>query len=145
MRILTFTRGSDHIHRVGILTAEQRIIDLWEWNRTAKDPLPFSLSDMLSLIMAGPTAQRRLAQVANDTVSSLSLDDVHPLAPIPRPHKNVVCVGWNYRAHFAEAQGLHNRGQDFPSHPTFFTKAPTSVIGPYDPIPIDSKVSTQID
>lgn len=50
------------------------------------------------------------------------------LAPIPRPAKNLVCLGRNYRAHAAE------RGEEVPDVPIFFTKAPTCVIGPGEPI-----------
>jgi 2-keto-4-pentenoate hydratase/2-oxohepta-3-ene-1,7-dioic acid hydratase in catechol pathway len=50
-----------------------------------------------------------------------------PLAP----RKNVFCVGRNYLAHAQE--GARARGQtdlDLPSVPSFFTKAPTTVVGP---------------
>jgi 2-keto-4-pentenoate hydratase/2-oxohepta-3-ene-1,7-dioic acid hydratase in catechol pathway len=46
------------------------------------------------------------------------------LAPIPRPRKNVFCMGRNYTEHAAE------RGAAPPERPVFFTKSPTSVIGP---------------
>lgn len=32
-----------------------------------------------------------------------------------------------------------------PAHPVFFTKAATTVTGPYDPIPFDARVSGKID
>ena len=100
---------------------------------------------MLSLIEAGPAALEVVATLAREDVPTVPLTAVRLLAPIPRLRKNVVYVGWNYVEHFAEAHGIHRRGQDLPSHPTFFTKAPTSVIGPYDPIPVDASVSDQID
>jgi len=50
------------------------------------------------------------------------------LAPIPRPAKNLVCLGRNYRAHAEE------RGEEVPQAPIFFTKAPTCVIGPGEAI-----------
>ena len=39
------------------------------------------------------------------------------------------------------------RGQEFklPAHPVFFTKAPTTVIGPYDDIVWDQRVTQQVD
>jgi 2-keto-4-pentenoate hydratase/2-oxohepta-3-ene-1,7-dioic acid hydratase in catechol pathway len=46
------------------------------------------------------------------------------LAPIPRPRKNIFCMGRNYAEHAAE------RGAAVPELPVFFTKPPTSVIGP---------------
>lgn len=62
-----------------------------------------------------------------------ALDDVMLLAPIPRPARNIFCVGKNYREHAAE---FHTSGFDIgsagarPGHPVFFTKATSSVIGP---------------
>lgn len=47
------------------------------------------------------------------------------LAPIPRPRKNVFCVGRNYADHAKE------RGSAAPRYPVFFTKAPTTVTGPW--------------
>jgi 2-keto-4-pentenoate hydratase/2-oxohepta-3-ene-1,7-dioic acid hydratase in catechol pathway len=45
-------------------------------------------------------------------------------APIPRPARNVFCLGRNYKEHAAE------RGAEAPAHPVFFTKAPEIVVGP---------------
>jgi 2-keto-4-pentenoate hydratase/2-oxohepta-3-ene-1,7-dioic acid hydratase in catechol pathway len=45
-------------------------------------------------------------------------------APIPRPARNVFCLGRNYAAHAAE------RGAEAPAHPVYFTKPPECVIGP---------------
>jgi 2-keto-4-pentenoate hydratase/2-oxohepta-3-ene-1,7-dioic acid hydratase in catechol pathway len=46
------------------------------------------------------------------------------LAPIPRPEKNIFCMGRNYAEHAAE------RGAQVPDKPVFFTKPPSAVIGP---------------
>ncbi len=45
-------------------------------------------------------------------------------APIPRPARNVFCLGRNYAAHAAE------RGAEAPAHPVYFTKPPECVVGP---------------
>jgi 2-keto-4-pentenoate hydratase/2-oxohepta-3-ene-1,7-dioic acid hydratase in catechol pathway len=45
-------------------------------------------------------------------------------APIPRPDRNVFCLGRNYREHAAE------RGAEAPPHPVYFTKAPETVVAP---------------
>jgi 2-keto-4-pentenoate hydratase/2-oxohepta-3-ene-1,7-dioic acid hydratase in catechol pathway len=66
-------------------------------------------------------------------------------APIPDPARNVFAVGWNYVEHFEEGKGLRDANQTLPEHPVFFTKATHVVNGPYDPIPFDPGVSTQID
>ena len=45
-------------------------------------------------------------------------------APIPRPARNVFCLGRNYKEHAAE------RGAEAPPHPVYFTKAPECVLAP---------------
>jgi 2-keto-4-pentenoate hydratase/2-oxohepta-3-ene-1,7-dioic acid hydratase in catechol pathway len=67
------------------------------------------------------------------------------LAPIPRPRKNVFCVGWNYVEHFEESRVSRLHTVEFPVHPTFFSKVPTTVVGPYDPVPAHADVTAQLD
>src|SRR5262249_54841447 len=57
-----------------------------------------------------------------------SLGGTRLLAPLPRPRKNIFCMGRNYAEHAAE------RGAAPPERPVFFTKPPTTVIGPGDGI-----------
>jgi 2-keto-4-pentenoate hydratase/2-oxohepta-3-ene-1,7-dioic acid hydratase in catechol pathway len=59
------------------------------------------------------------------------------LAPIPRPPK-IICIGLNYRDHAAESN------MAIPETPTVFSKYPTSVIGPGQPIVLP-KNSTKPD
>ena len=77
---------------------------------------------------------------------SFKLSSVQVLAPIPRPRKNVFCVGWNYVEHFEEGAKMRvGPVQELPAHPTFFTKAPTAVNGPYDRIPLHPGVTEKVD
>jgi 2-keto-4-pentenoate hydratase/2-oxohepta-3-ene-1,7-dioic acid hydratase in catechol pathway len=71
------------------------------------------------------------------------------LAPIPRPRRNVFCVGKNYYDH---AHEFANSGFDssaakgaVPEAPIIFSKVPESVIGPNVAIHIDPSVSTCVD
>jgi len=55
--------------------------------------------------------------------------------------------GWNYWDHFEESKGKRE-GQDpaeTPKHPTFFTKGPDTVIGPFDDIAYDPELSKKWD
>ena len=66
----------------------------------------------------------------------LPIEAIRLLAPL-RPRKNVIAVGRNYRDHAKEfsASGFDaSEKQMIPEHPVIFTKAPTSVIGPEEPI-----------
>jgi 2-keto-4-pentenoate hydratase/2-oxohepta-3-ene-1,7-dioic acid hydratase in catechol pathway len=63
--------------------------------------------------------------------------DVRLHAPVPRPPKDVLCVGRNYREHAAEftrAGFDASERTEVPDDPVVFTKAATSIVGPEDPI-----------
>jgi len=145
VRLLTFVQESESVHRLGVLRDADRIVDLWEVALRSPSRLPFDPSDMVSLIAAGPAALEAVRTVLREDAPTQSAHAVRILAPIPRPRKGVLCVGWNYLEHFAEAGGIHQRGQDLPQRPTFFTKLSTTVIGPHDAIPFDPAVSVQLD
>jgi len=57
------------------------------------------------------------------------LEEVDLLAPLV-PRKNVFAVGRNYAAHVTEIDSTRTP----PSHPIFFSKPPTSIIGPGEAI-----------
>nr|WP_239521762.1 fumarylacetoacetate hydrolase family protein [Geodermatophilus sabuli] len=76
------------------------------------------------------------------------MTDVHLLAPIPRPPRNVICVGQNYHQHSLEfdASGYNSTPSNgVPDRPVVFTKAPSSVIGPGDVIPLHDALTTELD
>lgn len=62
------------------------------------------------------------------------VNDMKYLAPIPRPRKNIVCLGLNYADHVAEGSKTLDKPRPLPEHPIFFTKPPTAVTGPFDDI-----------
>jgi len=110
--------------------------------------------DMLGLIDAGPDAWRHAAELCRRFAAELSSHDlsqdaeaglafaadrVRQLAPIPRPRKDVFCLGQNYAAHAAES------GSPPPTAPIYFTKPPTTVIGPGEAIPYPQGLTTRLD
>ncbi len=145
MRLITFTREFDQVHRLGLLRPDGCVVDLYEHGRQLSPTLPFDPGSMLSLIQAGPSTLPRLADLLQAPCPPLPLESVHLLAPIPRPRRNVFCVGWNYLEHFAEGARVRQDQRELPAHPAFFTKTPTSLTGPYDPIRLDPSVSEKMD
>ena len=107
---------------------------------------------VLGVIQGGPDSLsicKTLAALAEDGELNGCLASTNSttaiLAPIPRPLKNVFCVGKNYRAHITEgavAQGIKDEAPEFP---VFFSKPPTSVIGPDTEIRINAEVSEMVD
>ena len=80
----------------------------------------------------------------------LPLEETRLDAPIPRPRRNIFCVGKNYHAHareFAQSgfDSSSKAGDDIPEHPIIFSKVPESVVAPGAAIRIPAGVSEAID
>lgn len=82
------------------------------------------IDDMVELIRAG--------SIPDATGASIPVSQVEILAPIPKPARNVFCVGKNYREHakeFADSGFDASSKEVVPEAPVVFTKPPSSVIG----------------
>lgn len=98
---------------------------------------------LLELIEAGEDVLERIRQIDNSERREqhlIPLSEVRLLAPIPRPRKNIFCVGKNYVEHAQEIDT-----GTVPEYPILFSKAPTSVIGPEEEIDSHPGVTEQID
>jgi 2-keto-4-pentenoate hydratase/2-oxohepta-3-ene-1,7-dioic acid hydratase in catechol pathway len=133
MRLATYRDGT--AQRIGAVV-DDALIDL-----SAVAP------DMLTLIGGGAAllAQAHAVVAATATTDRRPLADVELLAPIPRPTKNIVCLGMNYAAHAIEGARARGKPEVLPEHPVFFTKAVTSVNHPGGVIPYDPTVTDQLD
>jgi 2-keto-4-pentenoate hydratase/2-oxohepta-3-ene-1,7-dioic acid hydratase in catechol pathway len=112
---------------------------------------PFELPARQRLLGALPLIE---AQARGEALPALGqavpLGSVRLTAPIPRPRRNIFCVGKNYHAHAKEFAGSGfdssaKAGGDIPAVPIYFTKVPESVIGPDEPIVIVPAVSDATD
>lgn len=131
LKLVTFADA--HGSRPGAMVGTNQVLDL-----VAAGALPAGAITMQALIESGAStlAAIRAAVAAPPAGALLQLADVQLLAPIPRPHRNVFCVGRNYMDHVAE--GDRTRGitsSELPKYPQFFTKAPDTVIAPGADIP----------
>ena len=98
--------------------------------------------DVLQLIELGEAGLERARSAAGraQPLASLTL-----LAPIPAPRRNIFCLGLNYVEHARESARARGVELKLPDRPVFFTKATTTVNGPFADIPFDASVSEQID
>ena len=99
--------------------------------------------DMLTLIDSEVDLAAVRAQC--DTTTVVALSAVTLCAPIPRPRKNVMCLGLNYFEHVEETASQVGRTGKAPQYPIVFTKCPTSVIGHEASIPFDPDSCSQLD
>jgi 2-keto-4-pentenoate hydratase/2-oxohepta-3-ene-1,7-dioic acid hydratase in catechol pathway len=136
MKLLTYVDAE----QLGALVGEDCVLGLGK----ADPDLP---RDMVSLIGAGKRALMSIRELLDDAPRGLRLPrgSVTLAAPIPRPRKNIFCVGRNYREHIIE--GARARGVEvtFPSVPEFFTKPPTDVVGPGAGIERHARYTDQLD
>ncbi len=127
MRIATYQKAGEA--RLGLVIREY-LVDLHQLARRMKLTVP---TEMVQLIAEVPaTTLRALDRAARTWVAeereTLPITKARLLAPIPRPRKNIFCMGRNYAEHAREG------GAPAPEAPPFFTKPPTAVIGPGAPI-----------
>ena len=85
---------------------------------------------MIDLITRWPALQGRVAALA-EAPADAQLEQVHLLAPVPRPGK-VLAIGLNYVDHVNEA--IIGQTRTLPEHPIWFTKLSNAINGPFDPI-----------
>jgi 2-keto-4-pentenoate hydratase/2-oxohepta-3-ene-1,7-dioic acid hydratase in catechol pathway len=144
MRLATFR---DHMGtRIGVVR-EQEIVDLARAATLTGEEPPIELRDMLALIAAGDDGMARVRALLDGTPAQalLPLSGVELMAPIPHPSKNIFCLGRNYAEHAAESLRAIGQEVKLPEYPNVFTKAVTTVAGPYADIPYDATVTERLD
>jgi 2-keto-4-pentenoate hydratase/2-oxohepta-3-ene-1,7-dioic acid hydratase in catechol pathway len=143
LKLVTYSPAAGGTPRPGLVLDGERIVDI-PAHAAATPGVDFST--MLGIIRGGTAARAALdALAARPPAATVAMTEVKLHAPIPRPAKNVFCVGWNYLEHFEEGAKKLQDNRELPQWPVFFSKAPTAVNGPFDPIPFDASISTSLD
>jgi 2-keto-4-pentenoate hydratase/2-oxohepta-3-ene-1,7-dioic acid hydratase in catechol pathway len=138
LNLITFADAAGS--RAGVLLSGGRVFDL----AVAMPPA----RDMLAVIDGGAAMLAAIrALAANPPANALlALERVALQAPIPKPRRNVFCVGRNYMDHVAEGdrtRGITN--SEVPKYPQFFTKAADCVIAPGANVPTHEGVTKWLD
>ena len=118
MKLATFAR--EGVEQPGVVVGD-RIV-------------PTGDASLLALIQGGETALNRARgrALAAADAGGFALSEVSLRAPLPRPPRNVFCVGRNYKLHIEEGARARGVPADYPKVPEFFTKATHAVCGPGD-------------
>jgi 2-keto-4-pentenoate hydratase/2-oxohepta-3-ene-1,7-dioic acid hydratase in catechol pathway len=132
MKIATYRVGGER--RVGLVDERRQTV------------APFDLAE-------AEAAEGVLALIGRDPLprilSPMPLSEAVLEAPIPRPRRNIYCVGKNYHEHAHEfaASGFDSSAANgaVPKHPIIFSKVPESVVAHRDGVAIDSSVSQAVD
>jgi 2-keto-4-pentenoate hydratase/2-oxohepta-3-ene-1,7-dioic acid hydratase in catechol pathway len=132
MKIATYRVGGER--RVGLVDDQRQTVSQFDL------PQAEALHGVLALIDL-PTLPRVL--------SPMPLREAILEAPIPRPRRNIYCVGKNYYEHAKEfaASGFDSSAVSgaVPKHPIIFSKVPECVVAHRDTVSIDQSVSRAID
>ncbi|MGQ4599031.1 fumarylacetoacetate hydrolase family protein [Nocardia sp. R6R-6] len=139
MKLVTFTNSAGN--RVGVVDVDAQVV------RDVSELLPPG-AGVLEIIEGwnelAPTLAERVAGLPG-----VPLDSVRLLAPIPTPRRNIFCVGKNYREHVVEfgrsGYDTPSRSEALPDKPIMFSKATTSVTGPYDEVNSHPGVTSELD
>jgi ureidoglycolate lyase len=127
MKLASFESGGRE--SIGIVVGDALI----DFARAAPD-LP---SDMRDLIRMWPRVERTVRALPQQAEADVPLSSVRLLAPVPRPQK-ILAIGLNYDDHISET------GREKPKQQTWFSKMPSAVNGPYDPVQLP-RASSQLD
>lgn len=133
---------------IGVMNKEEKrvfSIDVLSNKKHGKNNFPAKLIDCIAMGEPFISQVQKLVDWAyeNSFENSLSepLEDITLLAPIPRPYKNIICIGKNYADHAIEM----GSAADIPKHIMVFTKAPTTVIGPHAAVLNHQRVTKELD
>jgi len=146
MKLLMFKDGSGR--RLGVVRGDQldEVVDLSALTGAlGSQELP---ADLIGLIDAGGETMNRVRELVSSRKATggppvvRALKELTLLPPLDPPRGDVLAIGRNYEKHAAESARAWGE-QVKP--PTVFTKAQTSVTGPFDDIVIDPRVSEKID
>ena len=144
MRICTFEQRG--VPAAGIVAADDTVLSTVDLVGGATDE-----DDVLDLLLSGEELWADLRAAARNARGGIPLASAKLLAPIPRPPRNVFCIGWNYSEHFEEGKqargqsGAQLAPQEIPQFPAIFTKNPATVVGPDAAVLFPAPQSEQLD
>lgn len=146
MRFATVKKGTKQF--VAVVDEQfEKILPLNEASKliNGKEIFPETLIECISLGEVFMEHVRKIMEwvSANNEVKNLyqSIKEVQLLAPIPRPNKNIFCIGKNYADHAIEMGSI----ADIPEQLIVFTKAPTTVVGHEAFVMYDQDVTSKLD
>lgn len=135
MRIATFT--SEGHRKVGLVSADGKTVTPLQLTPEQADSGVLTLIEILA----------RGGSLPEASGPAVDLREVVLDAPLPKPRRNLWCVGRNYHAHAKElsASVFKDNAAKTDEWPIVFTKVPECVVGPHDEVLVPAGVSAQID
>lgn len=147
MKLVTYRTNVESHARLGVID-NGTVVDVADFGVDMGLDFP---DRMLDFIDRGPNAVAQLRDALMEAdgdwgnALALPLETVTLLAPIPRPRKNIFGIGLNYLDHVTESARALDTDDALPKEPVVFSKPPTAVVGPGDPVRHDGNMTQQLD
>ncbi|XP_065210232.1 fumarylacetoacetate hydrolase domain-containing protein 2 [Planococcus citri] len=126
-RFVQYT-SNENTQSLGILSKDStEVIDLSNVNSSIPNTL-------VEYLRNESEYSKIIPKILNEKKLVYKTEQIKLLAPVTKPDK-VICVGLNYKGHCDE------QNKPYPEEPFFFTKFPSTIIGPNDALllPVKSK------
>jgi 2-keto-4-pentenoate hydratase/2-oxohepta-3-ene-1,7-dioic acid hydratase in catechol pathway len=147
MKLVTYRASVEAAARLGVIEGDL-VVDVQALGDATGQDFPDAMLDLIDL---GPAALAALSATLDEARGrwpigvALPLVNLRLLAPIPRPRKNIFGIGLNYAPHVDESARSLDTSKDLPKQPVIFSKPPTAVIGPGEPIEHNGRITRQLD
>jgi 2-keto-4-pentenoate hydratase/2-oxohepta-3-ene-1,7-dioic acid hydratase in catechol pathway len=150
VRLATVSAGGEEM--CAAVLNDDRLLSLSKAARQLTGPAAEALkANSMLLLIGGPPETFDVARSlvgdaeAGALGTAILAEGAELLAPIPVIRKNVLCVGRNYAEHITEGDRAQKQQVGVTEHPVFFTKPPTSIVGPGGDVLTFPSVSKQTD
>lgn len=133
---------------IGILSNDQNFViplQAAEQLYFGSTTLPDTMLELLDQGDAAIETVKKIIAKLDDACPKFALAEVNILAPIPRPRKNIFCIGKNYVEHALEFEKTKDVNIAVPKVPVIFSKPPTCVVGTGAIVKNHSHITSQLD
>ncbi|WP_298819534.1 fumarylacetoacetate hydrolase family protein [uncultured Roseibium sp.] len=150
MRLATVSASGEEM--CAAVLSDDRLLSLSKAAHHLTGPAAEALkANSMLLLIGGPPETLDVARglvgdaEAGSLGTAILAEGAKLLAPIPAIRKNVLCVGRNYAEHIAEGDRAQKQKVGVTEYPVFFTKPPTSIVGPGGDVLTFPSISKQTD
>ena len=137
MKLATYMYNGEE--KVGVISSDMKSV-------TDISQLGLTYASMEELIRNITDEEMVLIKEKLPTAEITNLADVELMAPIPRPKRDIVCLGINYDEHAKESSGFTNiQYKGTPAQAVYFSKRVINAPGPFDFIDGHSDIVADLD
>ena len=127
MYFITFVY--DKVEQIGILdNSKSRVFKVNELFKILGISAPKTMNDFIN-IFDDYLYEKINKLICRSDITTLDINEVKLLSPIPYPNRNLFCLGKNYIEHAEEIATLAGANEEIPKFPIYFSKIANPTIG----------------